>query len=104
MDSATRQMIEAVDKRMAKLKQIRALITEEFGDLSNGVSAKPRVKRHNGQLSGRKKQLHDWLKKNGPATRAEIIKGSGLPDGTVGGYLSTEKDLFESRDEKWHAR
>lgn len=107
MDSATKQMLEAVDKRLAKLQQIRSLIVEEFGESSNGTSAKVIRKPRRIQSpvgGGRKIQLRDWLKKNGPATRGEIIKNSGLPEGTISGYLSTEKDLFENRDGKWHVR
>ncbi|MGA3024030.1 MAG: hypothetical protein ABSF98_04600 [Bryobacteraceae bacterium] len=110
MDSATKQMLETVDKRLAKLQQVRALILEEFGESSNGASRKiarkpqvapaPSVVRK----TQRKIQLHEWLKSNGPSTRAEIIAGTRFPEGTIGGYLSTEKDLFENRDGKWHAR
>jgi hypothetical protein len=58
----------------------------------------------NGSGPLRKTQIHEWLKQNGPATRGEILKGTELPGGTVGAYLSSEKELFESRDGKWHAR
>lgn len=51
----------------------------------------------------RKIQLHNWLKQHGPATRAEVLKGSGLPEGTASSYLSISKDLFQIRDGKWHA-
>jgi hypothetical protein len=111
MDSATKQMLEAVDKRLAKLQQIRLLIVEEFGETTsngNGAIVKRAGRRSKAALlpngTGRKTQLHDWLKKNGPATRGDIVKNSGLPEGTISGYLSTEKNLFENRDGKYHAR
>lgn len=58
----------------------------------------------NGNGPPRKAQIHEWLKQNGPATRGEILKGTELPGGTVGANLSSEKELFESRDGKWYAR
>lgn len=108
MDSATQQMLDAVRRRMANLEQIQRLILEEFGESNerNGTRATRTANTQSPQAANgvsRKTQLHDWLKKNGPATRAQIIEGSGLPGGTVGGYLSAQKELFENRDGKWHA-
>ncbi len=118
MDSAAHQMLKTVKRRIANLQQIERLIVEEFIDSSssNGtaISAKRNRKQPkvaptaNAAITGssngtsRKFIIHEWLKKNGPATRGEVIKGTKLPEGTVGAYLSTEKDLFESRDGKWH--
>jgi hypothetical protein len=106
-------MLEAIRKRKANLDQIERLILEEFGQSGNDerpASKRTRrkkisrrgLRRKNG--TSRKDELHAWLKKNGPSSRKEIITGSGLPAGTVTGYLSSEKDLFENRDGKWHAR
>jgi hypothetical protein len=52
----------------------------------------------------RKATMHAWLQANGPGTRSDVIKGTGLPQGTVGSLLSQCPELFESRDGKWHAR
>ena len=109
MDQSTSSMLETIDKRISKLQQIRAMIVEEFGQQLNSAHApklhfKRAVKRGKRPETGRKQQIHEWLKANGPASRSEIIEGSGLPEGTVGGYLSAAKDLFENRDGKWHAR
>jgi hypothetical protein len=118
MDSAAQQMLKTVKRRMANLQQIERLILEEFIDSSsNGTAVAAKGKRKRSRVAtpanapttasanggSRKYIIHEWLKKNGPAKRAEIIKGTGLPEGTVGAYLSTEKDLFESRDGKWLA-
>lgn len=107
MDS-TESMLEAIDKRIAKLQQIRALIIEEFGQQPNTIPDRKRIMRKRNasvepKSKGRKGEIHEWLSQNGPSTRAEIIKGTGLPQGTVGGYLSSESDLFENRDGKWNA-
>ena len=65
-------------------------------------AATPKV-RVNGAPT-RKTQLHDWLKRNGPATREQVLAGSGLPSGSASSILSVEKDLFQKRDDgRWHA-
>jgi hypothetical protein len=51
-----------------------------------------------------KMKLHAWLSQNGPASRSEVVRGAGVPEGTASSYLSVEKDLFENRDGKWYAR
>lgn len=62
----------------------------------------PRHSNSNG--ASRKMQMHEWLKEHGPTTRKGVVDGTGIPDGTVGSYLSTEHDLFEKRDGHWYAR
>ena len=115
MDAPTRQMLQAVDKRIANLQQIRSLIVAEFGEqgvvASNGDTPhrrSPGKKRHTRRLrakngASRKMQMHNWLKANGPAARKDIIAGTGFPSGTVGSLLSQGSDLFENKDGKWAA-
>jgi hypothetical protein len=114
MDIATQEMLETIRRRIAKFQEFERFILAEFGEpASNGISApipsapgrRQKRKRISSPvpLGGRKREIHDWLKQNGPAGRSEIVKGTGLPGGTVGGYLSSEKQLFESRDGMWHA-
>lgn len=111
MDSATLQMLITLDRRIGKLQEIRRLIVEEFGEPVNASTDRrhfPPPHAHettppSGVRTGRKYQILDWLQRHGPATRGEIIKGTGLPPGTVGGYLSAESGLFETREGKWHA-
>ena len=122
------QMVQELDRRIAKLQEIRRLIIEEFGNvevheaprhatLPNSSGTEGRKSRNQnperasttGNLfaaigKGRKHEIFDWLKVNGPASRAEIIKGTGFPPGTVGFNLSKDPDLFESREGKWHAK
>jgi len=110
----SRSMIAELDRRIARLQQIRAMLVEEYGhasDSTNGTrtsasqAASARGRRAHGNTGPtRKAQIHEWLKANGPATRNEIIEGSGLPEGTVGSLLSRTHDLFENREGKWHAR
>src|ERR1700691_1408542 len=110
----SRSMIAELDRRIARLQQIRAMLVEEHGhasDSTNGTrasaaeAASTRGRRAHGNTGPtRKSAIHAWLKANGPATRNEVISGSGLPEGTVGSLLSRCHELFENRDGKWHAR
>jgi len=114
MDIATQGMIETLDKRIAKLQDIRRLLLEEFGGTSGqekqlkaGGGKRRVVPPLRGKTTDekpRKTQIHEWLKIHGPATRGEILKGTQFPGGTVGSLLSQCPDLFESREGKWYAR
>lgn len=108
MDSATHHMIQAIDRRIEKLSHIRAMLVEEFGDDApsvNGAHAHrlpvPKKTRPPAGVN-RKDELYAWLKEHGPATRGDIIQGTGIPKGTIGAYLSAE-DRFVNREGKWHA-
>ncbi|MEP7367328.1 MAG: hypothetical protein ABI972_29055 [Acidobacteriota bacterium] len=110
-------MIDRLDKRIGKLQEIKRLILEEFGAngpetaspallLVEAVNGTGNIKSLSGEPKGasRKIVIHQWLKDHGPAGRGEVIEATGFPAGTVGSLLSQCKDLFESRDGKWHAR
>jgi hypothetical protein len=113
-DTST-SMIAELDRRIARLQQIRQMLMEEYGlvpiGATNGkranaaLAASMRGRRAHGHSGPtRKATIHEWLKANGPHGRSEIITGTGLPEGTVGSLLSQCPDLFENRDGKWYAR
>ena len=115
MDTNTRQMLLAVDARIANLQEIRRLVVQEFGEEANSDTPAPKRRRRSqakrstkqqtdSHADRRQNQMHRWLKMNGPAGRKEIIAGTGFPSGTVSGLLSRCPELFENRDGKWHAR
>jgi len=113
MDTST-SMIAELDRRIARLQQIRQMLLEEYGQAVNGANRKSKSASEAASIRGRrahgnngptrKAVIHEWLKTNGPARRAEVIIGTGLPQGTVGSLLSQCPDLFENREGKWHAR
>lgn len=121
MDQVTRQMlgkikleIEKLQHDITKLQHMEQSIIEQFVNSSNGTRMAAEKSVHGSRRTRtavtatnetpRKIAIQEWLKKHGPASRAEIINGTKLPGGTVGAYLSTEKQLFENRDGRWNAR
>ena len=50
-------------------------------------------------LTGRRKELWDWLRENGPAKRNQIEAESGLPKGTIATLFNKSRGDFE-RDKK----
>jgi len=120
MGSATHQTIAEIKKKLAdldewiaervserkELNQLLELFIKQFG----GTSAPRRRGKERPKKKGAaskvtaKGQIHAWLKEHQGSPKREIIAGTDLKAGTVGAYLSTEKDLFENRDGKWHAR
>jgi hypothetical protein len=112
MGSATRQTISEVKDRLAALDserervaQLLELLIEEFGNGAAPRKAKKRRSSTQEDLSyaTAKEQIHIWLKKHQGSSRGEVIKGTELPAGTVGSYLSTQKKMFENRERKWYA-
>ena|ERR1017187_2780986 len=113
-DTST-SMVAELDRRIARLQQIRQMLLEEYGHAPvSGANGKRRSAAEAASMRGqrahgnsgptRKATIHEWLKANGPHGPSEIIAGTGLPQGTVRSLLSQCKDLFENRDGKWHAR
>lgn len=98
MKRLRRRDLEA--KRIGGKLKYRKLTTSTNSPNTANAS---KVQNGTGPSSSKKTQIHEWLKHNGPATRAEVQKGTSLPKGTMS-YLSIAKDLFENRDGKWHAR
>ena len=118
MGRATRKTISEVRQRLAELDSARETLDterertsqllellEQFG---NGSAPQKRgrkraTKKQQSSHNTAKDQIHTWLKQNQGSSRGDIIKGTGLPTGTVGAYLSTEKNMFERREDGWYA-
>jgi len=114
MGRATRQTIAQVRKRLAELDSERERtsqlleLLEQFGQVGNGSAPQKRgtkrsVKKQQPSDGTAKDRIHSWLMQHQGSARGKIIKGTGLPTGTVGAYLSTEKNMFERREDGWHA-
>src|SRR3989442_611107 len=107
--------IAIIDQRIEALRNIRDQLAQEFGATSKqavrvsvggGEAADSSGAKHiplrrnpphsasnrNGR-STRKDQIADWLRMNGPATRAEIISGTNFPIGTIA-FCLNDKEKF----------
>jgi chromosome segregation ATPase len=120
MGRATQQTIAEVKQRLAvldkardeidsereRITQLLELLLEQFGTTSprrNRTRKRTKKKRHSPAYGTAKQEIHSWLTKNQGSSRAQVIEGTKFPGGTVGAYLSTEKSLFERREDGWHA-
>ena len=93
--------IEIIDGRIARLGELRKQLAEEFG-----IAQKTHVSSNQKPLFGkageksRKEQLADYLEANGPKTRMEIVKQTGIPPGTVS-FCLKDKRFAKNGDGKW---
>jgi len=99
---------EEIEDRVSvrkKLNQLLELFVEQFGGSSTTRTRRNRsaTKKQANPKGTAKEQIHAWLKDHQGSPKKEIIAGTGLKEGTVGAYLSTEERLFERRDDGWHA-
>src|SRR5437868_1623917 len=104
------RLIALLDKRIRRLQEARALLVEDGGETVRVPKHTSRPERRTAELASnangsgrgkRKAQLEKFLKQHGPATRSEVVAGSGVPDGTLG-YLATKHpDVFMQKDGKW---
>jgi hypothetical protein len=98
MQNEITQAIELLDQKIASLQKLRNQLATEFGQ------GPTRNARSNGNKRvGRKDQVADFIKAHGPATRAEIIQGTGIPIGTAA-YALNDEERFVARDGKWHIK
>lgn len=96
-----KKVVDILDQRIANLQNIKLQLLEEFGGESAStvvVAARP-VQQGNGSRT-RIQQLRDFLLQHGPAKRAEIIAGAGMPKGTIASLLNRE-DFVRRSDGKW---
>ena len=94
--------IEIIDGRIARLRELRNQLAEEFG-----IAQKTQASSNQKPLFGkagektRKEELADYLEENGPKTRMEIVKQTGIPPGTVS-FCLKDKRFAKNGDGKWH--
>ena len=93
--------IEIIDGRIARLRELRKQLAEEFG-----IAQKTQVSANQKPLFAkagdktRKEELTDFLKVHGPKTRAEIVNQTGIPPGTVS-FCLKDKRFAKNREGKW---
>lgn len=109
MDSQMSAAVEIIDQRIAKLKQIKVMLLQEFGSGEAVEAPKqpepdqqpPKQAKTYGDRPARKEQVIAAFREHGPMHRREIIENTGIPMGTVS-YLMNDKDTFvKMEDGRW---
>ncbi len=114
MHSDIAKAIELIDQRIAALQNIRTQLAREFGgdeaerSVARPVSLSPSTfqqsspPRSNGRGHlNRKGQVAEFIRTHGSASRSEIVRGTGIPMGTVS-YCLNDENLFVNRNGRWH--
>jgi hypothetical protein len=108
MNPEIEKAIELIDQKIMGLQKAKLTLLEAFGekseDIKHQASLFPVIKRNTVKKSTptRREELAEFLKLEGPLTRTEIFKRSGIPQGTVSTLL-LDKATFKSKDGKWYA-
>jgi hypothetical protein len=105
--------IDLIEQRIQALQNIRAQLVQEFGGAEEAKSKLPKdtpavvlpprmpPRNHSRNGATRKDQVADFIRQNGPSLRAQIIKGTQIPVGTIA-YCLNDKTRFQQRkDGKW---
>lgn len=102
--------IELIDRKIAGLQTVRDALISEFGDVHSSSSEKKTSSIPDSPRSSdgpkpptRKEQIIKLLEVEGPLSRSEIVKKSGIPEGTVANTLN-DKVTFESLLGKWRLK
>ena len=114
MDKDLLQAIRIIDDKIASLQEARNRLASAFGVVTPSATTTaarttPIPARHRNAPAvdqnadghpaprGRKDELAEFLRTNGPMSRVAIVEKSGLPEGTVS-YCLSDKRFFEQID------
>lgn len=112
MHSDIVKAIELIDQRIAALQNIRTQLAREFGEPERepvpAVSLDPSTFRSDSSARSngrshltRKGQVAEFIRAHGgSASRSEIIRGAGIPAGTVA-YCLNDEEMFTNRNGRW---
>jgi len=97
--------ISLIDQKISTLQELRGSLAREFGLTNGNVPSKHALDQtplfDGEQRKTRKQQLADLLRESGPLPRAEILKRTSLPKGTIAYCLNDDSLFRRSRDGKW---
>lgn len=115
MDATLRNTVAWLEHRISVLQRAKDTLLEVAqaegpGETQVAVSrrlageAPKRRTRPSKAKKTRKRLMIDFIRENGPATRREIIEGTGIPMGTVAYCLNDKKTFIRSEDGRWDVR
>ena len=93
--------IAIIDGRIARLRELRKQLAEEFGIAQKAqVSASQKPLFQKAGEKTRKEELVDFLKAHGPKTRVDIVNQTGIPAGTVS-FCLRDNRFSKTEDGRW---
>jgi hypothetical protein len=112
MDSDIARAVAVIDAKIESLKGIRSQLVNLFGN--NNISGSTSIQSSTAPISGitatahngarrvtRKDAVEQFIRQNGPSTRIEILRGTGIPEGTIA-YCLNDKERFRQAEEgRW---
>jgi len=101
MDDDIQRAIERIDEKIRELQEAKQTLVQTFGATRRRVSLLPPPQMPDSIRATRKEAIKKALLMAGPQSKAEIIKATGFPEGTVS-YVLNDKDVFKNLDGKWH--
>jgi len=90
--------IKSATERLAKITKMKDTILSEFAD-GVGLQAKPTIKRVYNR--NRKELMIKWMHGKKPMTPGEIVRGAGVPRGSVHYVLGDKKIFKQVKGGKW---
>jgi len=118
VDPDIQKAIEVIDQKIMSLQQARNQLAQAFGieqsaQVKNGTSsivfptpipAPPAQPQNGADLSKpRKVALAEFLIKNGPMSRVDIVDKAGLPEGTISYCLNDKRFFHQLENGDWDA-
>ena len=95
--------IDLIDHQIAELQRAKRILIEAFGEKTtqkdSGIS--PSLLFPHGTKGTRRQAILKLFQEEAPLSRAEVVKKSGIPLGTVSTILN-DKTTFRNKDGKWY--
>ena len=99
MDAETKAMVERIDAKIRRLRQMREDLLEEFGGADSTIPTNHRRPRK--RKPTRKDEVIAFLKTHGATKAKDISKETKIPQGSIG-WILNDKETFTRNDEgKW---
>jgi hypothetical protein len=95
--------ISMIDRQISDLQRAKKTLIEVFGEkeTQNADKITQSLPFPKSTKITRKEAVIKFLQEQGPLSRGEIVKKSGIPVGTVS-FILNDKTRFTNKDGKWH--
>jgi hypothetical protein len=109
MDADIARAIQLIDAKIESLRAIRDQLSSLFGNAADAVSSnvsvsasEPATATRNGtHRVTRKDEVASFIRQRGPSSRADILRGTGIPEGTIAFCLGDKDRFHQLEDGRW---